>query len=173
MKALEVLPEKIPSSLNDVITRCMTDSNLGVQNYAFLAALRMELPAHRDIALAVLKSEDDEWLQRSAIEIALKCGGRFDCAMVLASRLAPAKDINDYSPHRTIQNLFEIVVGKKTSGQLSKPNNAEEANGMRQQWREFLSENKAKLDSGYQFTIAELPEGLGIRASSGAAVTAE
>lgn len=162
MKALENLPKEIPQSLAGLVTERMTDSNAGVRGFAFEVARRMQEPRQREIALAVLKSADDQWLRWSAQDIALKYGARYDCAMVWVSHLVAPKDINDYTPHDAIQHLFEIIVGKNTSGNLEHPHDAAEAQTMQEHWKKFLTENKDKIEAGHEFLKGEVPDNLGM-----------
>jgi hypothetical protein len=163
MKALENLPKEIPQSLSGLVMERMTDSNAGVRGFAFEVARRMQEPRHGEIALAVLKTADDQWLRWSAHDIALKYGARYECAMVWVSHLVAPKNINDYTPHDAIQHLFEIIVGKNTSGNLEHPHDAVEAQTMQEHWKKFLIENKDKIEAGHEFLKDEVPDNLGMR----------
>lgn len=163
MKALESLPKEIPPTLAAPVTERMTDVNAGVRGFAFEVARRMQAPRHREIALAVLKSADDKWLRWSAQDIALKYGARYECAMVWVSHLVAPKDINDYTPHDAIQHLFEIIVGKNTSGNLEHPHDAADAQMMQGHWKKFLTENKDQIEAGHEFRRDEVPDNLGMR----------
>ncbi|MBU0714726.1 MAG: hypothetical protein KJ964_05165 [Verrucomicrobia bacterium] len=171
MKTLEQLPKNIPASLADWVTSLMLDPNVGVSNYAFEAARRMQEPKHRTIALSVLKTAEDEWLMRAANDIALKYNARYECASIWASRLVAPKHINDYLPHQVIQQLFDIVVGKKTGGDLKIPGDSEAARALSARWQQFLDANQRKISEGQWFKIEELPDDLGIHRSNGSSVT--
>jgi hypothetical protein len=170
MKALDQLPKDIPASLDVLVTKKMTDSNVGVQNYAFEAARRMQVPQHRAIALAVLRTATDEWLLRAANDIAQKYDARYDCALIWASRLVAPKDMNDYLPHEVIRQLFYIVVGNNTGGDLKVPREAEFARELSEHWRKFLEANQQRIVEGRLFKIEELPDDLGIHRSNSSGV---
>ncbi len=153
MKALENLPNKIPTALEEDITSCMTDANVGVQNYAFLAAQRMQAPAHRDIALAVLKSADDEWLRGNAEQIANKYGARYECALAWCAHLIPPKDINDYTLHDALRQLLHMTTGRYSGGGGFYPSFTDkDAEALRGRWEKFLSKNKDAINAGKIFT---------------------
>jgi hypothetical protein len=156
MKALENLPKEIPPLLAELVTERMTDSNVGVQNYAFLAAERMQEPRHCDIALAVLKSTtDDQWLGSAAHRLALKYGARYECAMGWASRLVVPKDINDYATHRALQHLFEITVGRGPNGGFTPRLDPASAQALRERWEKFLTANKNRIQAGHTFQLGD------------------
>jgi len=162
MKALDQLPKEIPLSLVGGITHCLTDSNTGVQNYAFQAAWRMQEPKHLAIALEVLKTAPDEWLLRAAKDITLKYGGRYNCAVILASRLTVPKDHNDYLPREIFSQLFEIVVGNKTGANLKVTRDAETARALRTCWLDFLKAHQRSIADGQLLKLSDLPDNLGI-----------
>ena len=149
----------------------MTDSNEGVQTYAFETARRMNDPRHREIALNVLKSARNDWLLRAAHDIALKYEARYAVATGWAARIAPAKDNNDYFPHEVMRHLFGMVVGDQVGGSLETPKDAGSARKMREQWLTFLETNQKKINEGVFFKIEDLPEGLGIHASTSSGVS--
>ena len=162
MKALDQLPKEIPLSLVGGITHCLTDSNVGVQNYAFQVAQRMQEPKHLAIALEVLKTATDEWLLRAASDSAQKYGGRYDCAVIWASRLTIPKDQNDYLPHEIFRQLFWIVVGHNTGGNLKVPRDVETARALSVCWLDFLKANQRSIADGQLFKLSDLPDNLGI-----------
>jgi hypothetical protein len=162
MKALDQLPKEIPLSLVGGITHCLTDSNVGVQNYAFQAAQRMQEPKHLAIALEVLKTAPDEWLLRAAKDIAQKYGGRYNCAVILASRLTVRKDHNDYLPREIFSQLFGIVFGNKTGGNLKVPRDAETARALSACWLDFLKTHQRSITDGQLLKLCDLPDNLGI-----------
>jgi hypothetical protein len=162
MKALDQLPKEIPVSLVGGITHCLTDSKIGVQNYAFQAALRMQEPKHLAIALEVLKTAPDEWLLRAAKIVAVKYGGRYNCAEILASRLTVPKDHNDYLPREIFSQLFGIVVGNKTGGNLKVPRDAETARAVSACWLDFLKAHQRSIADGQLLKLSDLPDNLGI-----------
>jgi len=172
MKAIENLPKEVTASLASAVAERMEDPVPGVRTFAFEAARRMNEPKHRDVALAILKTADDEWLQNGASDIALKYGARYECAMVWASRFVAPKNINDYTPHHVLQHLFEITVGSGVGGSLTIPHNDDEARALRQRWESFLTRNRSRIENGSKFAIAELPADLGVKASSTPGVSA-
>jgi hypothetical protein len=171
MKALESLPKIVPASLTNLVTCTMTDTSVGVQNHAFLAAGRMRDPQHRTISLAVLQTATDEWLMRAASGMAIHYNARYECALIWASRLVAPKDHNDYLPHEVIRQLFYIAVGNNTGGDLKVPRDADAVREMSARWRDFLEANKQKIADGRLFKIEELPNGLGIRGSRSSGVS--
>jgi len=153
MKALENLSKEIPAALGDEITHCLSDNNLGVQNYAFLAAQRVRNPAHRDIALAVLKSADDEWLRQSAQQLADKYGSRYESAMAWCAHLVAPKDNNDYTMHDTLRELLLMTAGRNSGGGGFYPSfTDQDAKTLRERWEEFLTENRNQINAGKTFT---------------------
>jgi hypothetical protein len=153
MKALENLPKEIPAALEDDITHCLSDNNLGVQNYAFLAAPRMQNPAHRDIALAVLKSADDEWLRQNAQQLADKYGARYESAMAWCAHLVAPKDINDYTLHNALGDLLHMTTGRYSGGGPFYPSFTDkDAKALRERWEKFLTENRNQINAGKTFT---------------------
>ncbi|MGD1083552.1 MAG: hypothetical protein ABSA47_02235 [Verrucomicrobiota bacterium] len=153
MKSLESLSTGIPAALEDDITRCLSDNNLGVQNYAFLAAQRMENPAHRDLALAVLKSADDEWLRQNAQQLADKYGSRYESAMAWCAHLVAPKDINDYTLHHALAELLHMTTGRYSGGGGFYPSFTDkDAKALRKRWEEFLTENRNQINAGKIFT---------------------
>lgn len=167
MKALESLPNEIPASSTEIVTKCMTDPNVAVQNYAFAAAKRMQEPQHVEIALAALKSSDDQWLRWAAQDIAMKYGARYKCVMAWASRLRASGDTVDGAAGDAMDRLFRILIGsnaKHLSVSLDVPKNGPDAGALRNRWKEFLIANKDKIEAGYEFQPNELPvENLGLR----------
>ena len=153
MKALENLSKEIPVAIEDDITRCLSDNNLGVQNYAFLAAPRMQNPAHRDIALAVLKSADDEWLRQNAHQLADKYGARYESAMAWCAHLVAPKDINDYTLHNALGELLHMTTGRYSGGGPFYPSFTDkDAKALRERWEKFLTENSNQINAGKTFT---------------------
>jgi hypothetical protein len=165
MKVIESLPKEIPSALKECITARMTDSNPGVRGFAFEAARRMQEPKHREIALAVLKSADDEWLRWSAHDIALKYGARYECALAWCSHLILPKVINDYTTHDALRHLFELTVSHGVNGGFNPLINAASAQALRERWEKFLAANEQKIKAGHVFKLGEdmpsnlLPDG--------------
>jgi hypothetical protein len=152
MKALESLSIAIPSALEDDITRCLSDNNLGVQNYAFLAAQRMQNPAHRDIALAVLKSADDQWLRQNAQQLADKYGSRYESAMAWCAHLVAPKDNNDYTLHDALRELLHMTTGRYSGGGFYPSFTDKDAKALRERWEKFLTENRNQINAGKTFT---------------------
>jgi hypothetical protein len=153
MKALENLPKEIPAALEDDITRCLSDNNLGVQNYAFLAAQRMHNPAHRDIALAVLKSADDQWLRQNAQQLADKYGARYESALAWCAHLVAPKDDNDYTLHNALTELLHMTTGRYSGGGGFYPSFTDkDAKALRERWEKFLTENRNQINAGRTFT---------------------
>lgn len=166
MKALEGLPQTFSPAISGLVLARMTDAYEGVQTYAFETARRMNDPRHRDAALGVLKTARNEWLLRAAHDIAIKNDARYEAATLWAGRIAPPKDMNDYFPHEVIRHLFDLVVGGNVGANLETPKDADSARTMREQWLAFLEKQRAAISEGGHFKIADLPEGLGVRASS-------
>ena len=153
MKALENLPKEIPAALESDVTRCLTDANIGVQNYAFLAAQRMRNPAHRGIALKVLQSTKDEWLRGNAQQLADKYAARYEIAMAWCAHLVPPKDVNDYTLHDALRHLLEMTTGRLSGGGGFYPSfTAKDAEALRGRWEKFLTENKGAINAGTIFT---------------------
>jgi len=167
MKALESLPNEITASLTEIVTKCMTDPNVAVQNYAFAAAKRMQEPQHVEIALAVLKSSGDQWLRWAAQDIAMKYGARYECAMAWASRLRASGGAVDGAAGDAMDRLFRILIGpnaRNLSVSLDVPKNTPDAEKLWNRWEEFLTANKDKIEAGYEFQPNELPAAnLGLR----------
>jgi hypothetical protein len=153
MKALENLSKEIPAALEDDITHCLNDNNLGVQNYAFLAAQRMQNPAQRDIALAVLKTADDEWLRQNAQQLADKYGSRYESAMAWCAHLVAPKDNNDYTLHDALRELLHMTTGRYSGGGGFYPSFTDkDAKALRERWEKFLTENRNQINTGKPFT---------------------
>jgi hypothetical protein len=153
MKALENLSKEIPAALEDDINHCLSDKNLGVQNYAFLAAQRMQNPAHRDIALAVLKSADDEWLRQNAQQLADKYGSRYESAMAWCAHLIAPKDNNDYTLHDALRELLHMTTGRYSGGGGFYPSFTDnDAKALRERWEKFLTKNRNQINAGKAFT---------------------
>jgi len=165
MKVMESLPKEIPSALKECVTERLTDSNPGVRTFAFEAARRMQEPKHREIALAVLKSADDEWLRQSAHDMALKDGARYECALAWCSHLILPKDINDYTTHDALRHLFELTIGHGVSGGFNPRLDTASAQVLRERWEKFLGANEEKIKAGHVFRLGEdmpsnlLPDG--------------
>ena len=153
MKALENSPKEIPTALETDVTRGLTDANVGVQNYAFLAAQRMRNPAHRDIALTVLQSASDEWLRGNAQQLADKYGGRYEVALAWCAHLVSPKDINDYTLHDALRHLLEMTTGRLSGGGGFYPSFTDkDAETLRGRWAKFLTEHKDAINAGTIFT---------------------
>jgi hypothetical protein len=167
MKALENLPKEIPPRLVNLVTDRMTDANAGVRGFAFEVAKRMREPRHREIALTVLTTAEDQWLRWSAHAIALKYGARYDCAMAWCSHLIQPKDINDYTTHDALSHLFELTVGRGVGGGFDQRPSATDARALRKRWGSFLNANKSKIEKGHNFQMGKdmpadlLPAGFG------------
>jgi hypothetical protein len=153
MRALENLPKDIPAALEDEISHCLSDTNLGVRNYAFLAAQRMQNPAHRDIALAVLKSADDQWLRQNAQQLADKYGSPYESAMAWCAHLVAPKDNNDYTLHDALRELLQMTTGRGSGGGGFYPSFTDkDAKALRERWEKFLTENRNQINAGKTFT---------------------
>lgn len=146
MKALEKLPKEIPEALAPIITERMVDPNPAVQNYAFVAAGSLQEPRHREIALSVLKSTNDSWLRRSADQIAMKYGARYDCSVIWASKLGDGN-----TKHEAIIQLLEIATGKSPSGGFNGHWDEASVTALRERWEAFLSAHKDRIQAGHRF----------------------
>jgi hypothetical protein len=149
-KALEGLATNVPPSHANLVTECMTDTNLVVQNFAFIAALGMNDPRHREIALAALKSSNDSWLRSSASTIALKCGARYDCALIWASHLDEPENAVGNNTFDVLSHLFSIVAGPYHSGSGGR---VDDGHALRNRWESFLTTNKGRIENGHIFKL--------------------
>ena len=152
MKALENLPKEIPNALDNDITRCLTDTNVGVQNYAFLAAQRMGIRLIAILRSPVLQSSNDEWLRGNAQQLADKYGARYEIALAWCAHLVPPRDINDYTMHDALRHLLEMTTGRLSGGGFYPSFTDKDAEELRGRWKKFLTENRDALNAGRIFT---------------------
>ena len=153
-QALAGLSTNIPVALARLVTERMTDTNRVVRDYAFQAALAMQEPQHRDIALAELKSPaSDEWSRGAASALALRYGARYECATVWASRLSePENNIGNHT-FEVLSHLYEVVAGPYRSG--SGGTLLEGQVALQERWESFLAANKDQIESGHRFKLGE------------------
>ena len=152
-KALAGLSTNVPATLAPPVTECLTDTNLAVRDFAFQTALAMQEPAHRDIALAELKSPGgDLWSRSAASTLALRYGARYECAMAWASHLSdPENSIGNHT-FEVISHLYEVIAGSYHSGSGTR---LEGQVAFQQRWESFLAANKKQIESGHVFKRGE------------------
>ena len=161
MKMIGNLPKEIPVTLAPLVMERMTDPNPAVQNNAFEAAGRLQAPRHKEIALSVLKNTGDSWLRRSAHQIVMKYGARYDCAVIWSAKLTEGE-----TRHDAVIHLLTITAGKSPSGGINGHWDDASVAGLRSRWQAFLAAQKDRIRAGDVFTPGDgqmpadlMPEG--------------
>jgi hypothetical protein len=152
-KALAGLSTNIPPALAPLVTECLTDTDLTVRNFAFQIALAMQEPAHRDIALAELKSPgSDLWSRSAASTLALRYGARYECAAAWASHLSDTENSIGNHTFEVISHLYDVIAGPYHSGSGTR---LEGQVAFQQRWESFLAANKKQIEGGHVFKRGE------------------
>jgi len=107
--------------------------------------------------LAIIKTEKNVWLFRSACDAARQLGAKLALAEVLVERLSDEKMADEKAPSNVHWALLGLVMDEPPSGIGSLTR--QERLDLQNAWREFLTAHGKEIDAGKTYKIGD-DEGL-------------